>query len=84
MGLTREILIKYKAQNPKKYVQKFGDKSIEEILGQTSPTVPSVATPIKVEIKPAEAVEAGFAKGATQEGVPMVAPKKRGRKVKAK
>lgn len=35
--LTKELLMEYKQKNPKKYLTKYGDKTIPEILGEVKP-----------------------------------------------
>lgn len=55
-----ELLRSYKAQNPRKFILKFGDVTPEEAAEKLKPSMPFHTGAVKVEITGKEEVEVGF------------------------
>ena len=70
MPLTRGILEAYKLKNPVKYAQKFGNKSIDEILGNLPPEPQVEESNIKVEISTADEITPDFTEAPRRRGRP--------------
>lgn len=60
--MDKDLLLRYKAKNPVKFAQKFGDRPLEEVLAQPKEPKVEVDSNIKVEFTEAKDVEVGFAK----------------------
>lgn len=60
MIYTQAFLDAYRRQNPRKYEQKFGDKTLEEINGLVKPE-PVKEEKLKVEVTTKEEIETTFA-----------------------
>lgn len=59
--LTRELLIRYQRQNPRKYALKYGDKTPDAVMESLLPQPVIVdPSPVKVEVAAAENVETSF------------------------